>query len=189
MTTEPRREPPTPLGDVISRNVRFLLRPNRRSHEHDQPDSAVDPEGQSYSRYVCIPLGEVISAINEIQSAAAATTARVAELEAALRKLVAFHFSEPNCPSVDANERTFRQARSLLAGAATPPASDSGAGLDVERLQRELAETLHDAMCDISHHDRDRRCSKWGKYPNIAASVAPRLAARLAASPSAGTAE
>lgn len=57
------------------------------------------------------------------------------------------------------------------------------APLDAERLREALAETLHDAMCDVSHHDRDRRCSRWPKYPQIAASVAPRLAARLRAIP------
>jgi hypothetical protein len=46
--------------------------------------------------------------------------------------------------------------------------------LDVERL----AEALHDAMCDVSHHDRPpARCSRWAKYPNIAASVVPRYTA------------
>jgi hypothetical protein len=39
----------------------------------------------------------------------------------------------------------------------------------------ELAEALHDAMYDVSHHDRDRRCSRWAKYPNIAASAYARL--------------
>lgn len=43
-----------------------------------------------------------------------------------------------------------------------------------------LAEALHDAMCDVSHHDRPpARCSRWPKYPNIAASVAPRYLAAL----------
>jgi len=49
-------------------------------------------------------------------------------------------------------------------------------------LRDALAEALHDAMCDISHHDRPpARCSQWAKYPNIARFVAPRLRAALAA--------
>jgi hypothetical protein len=46
----------------------------------------------------------------------------------------------------------------------------------------DLAEALHDAMCDISHHDRQphgARCSKWARYPNIAHSVVEHLTRRL----------
>lgn len=43
----------------------------------------------------------------------------------------------------------------------------------------ELAEALHDVMCDISHHDRPpARCSKWLKYPAIARSAVRRLEER-----------
>jgi hypothetical protein len=45
-----------------------------------------------------------------------------------------------------------------------------------------MAEALHDAMCDVSHHDRSpARCSHWAKYPHLAASVLPRFKRRLEA--------
>jgi len=54
----------------------------------------------------------------------------------------------------------------------------------LDHLERDLMRRLlatHDAMCDISHHDRPpARCSQWAKYPNIARFVAPRLRKALA---------
>jgi len=49
----------------------------------------------------------------------------------------------------------------------------------------ELAEVLHDVMCDVSHHDRPpARCSRWPKYPAIARSAFGALARRALAKPS-----
>ena len=99
---------------------------------------------------------------------------------------------QPGVRFADEYERIERHAKRALVAlgcdVGEPAVARPGASFvnllarDEERLAAALAEVLHDVMCDVSHHDRPpARCSKWARYPNIAASAAPRLRAALEA--------